>query len=220
MPSAVPRATAALVRVVTVVLLSVGLVVAVPATAAAHTGLRATEPAADSTATTTPQAVVLTFSASVLGGEITVTGPDGTSVGAGTVAHDGAVLTAPVDLAAAGRHTVTWSAVARDGHILDGTFDFEHAPAAPLPTTAAPPPPATAPATATADAPAPEASPATGTGTSDTGTSDTGTPDTGTPDTGTAPASSGGGLPGWGLPAAAVALLAAGALAVLRRRRR
>ncbi|WP_204693980.1 hypothetical protein [Geodermatophilus bullaregiensis] len=56
----------------------------------------ATEPAADSTVTTTPQAVVLTSTASILGGEVTVSGPDGAPVGAGPVAHDGAALTAPV----------------------------------------------------------------------------------------------------------------------------
>jgi hypothetical protein len=98
---------------------------------------------------------------------------------------------------------VTWTAVADDGHALDGTFVFEHAPATPLP------PPA-APATGT-PTPSDAAAPATGNGSGagrDTGTE-------------TASASSdSGGLPGWVLPVAAVALLAAGGLTALRLRRR
>ncbi|MGY1693853.1 copper resistance protein CopC [Geodermatophilus sp. SYSU D00814] len=181
--------------------LVLGLLLAAPGTASAHTGLRTTEPAADTSVTAAPQAVTLTFSASVLGGEVTVTGPDGAPVGSGPVAHDGAVLTAPVALTAAGRHTVTWSAVADDGHALDGTFAFDFAPATPIPTTAAP---TTSTPTSTTPAPTPdEAAPTTDTGT----------------DTASA-SSDDGGLPGWVLPAAAVALLAVSALAVLRLRRR
>jgi hypothetical protein len=190
-------------RLTAVLLLVAGLLLAAPASASAHTGLRSSDPAADSTVTTTPQAVTLTFNASVLGGEVSVTAPDGTPVGAGPVAHDGAVLSLRVSLTAAGRHTVTWTAVADDGHTLDGTFVFEHAPATPLP------PPA-APATGT-PTPSDAAAPATGNGSgagSDTGTE-------------TASASSdSGGLPGWVLPVAAVALLAAGGLTALRLRRR
>ncbi|MGY1670000.1 copper resistance CopC family protein [Geodermatophilus sp. SYSU D00710] len=198
----VPRPLAALVRLLATAVLALGLVMAVPGTASAHTALRATEPAADSTVTTTPQAVTLTFSASVLGGEVAVAGPDGTPVGAGPVVHDGAVLTAPVTLVAAGRHTVTWSAVADDGHALDGTFAFQYAPAAP--------PPATAPTTS-----APTTDPAGATA----GPTADGTPSSAGTDTASA-ASDDGGLPGWVLPAAVVAVLAAGAATVLRLRRR
>ncbi len=202
MPFPARRPAPALSRLTAVLLLAAGLLLAVPATASAHTGLRTSEPAADSTVTTTPQAVTLTFSASVLGGEVTVTGPDGAPVGAGPVAHDGAVLTAPVTLTAAGRHTVTWTAVADDGHALDGTFAFDHAPATPLPTPVTPTPSPETPAPTTAGS---SATAADGT---DTGTD-------------TASASSDtGGLPGWVLPVAAVALLAVGGPAVLRRRRR
>ncbi|MGY1668956.1 copper resistance CopC family protein [Geodermatophilus sp. SYSU D00696] len=203
----VPRPLAALVRLLATAVLALGLVMAVPGTASAHTALRATEPAADSTVTSTPQAVTLTFSASVLGGEVAVTGPTGTPVGAGPVVHDGAVLTAPVTLVAAGRHTVTWSAVADDGHTLDGTFAFEYAPATP--------PPATAPTTSAPTSSAPTTDP---TSTAASPTAD-GTPSSAETDTASA-ASDDGGLPGWVLPAAAVALLAAGAATVLRLRRR
>jgi hypothetical protein len=196
-PSAVPRPAPALLRLTAVLLLTVGMLLAAPATASAHTGLRSSDPAADSTVTTTPQAVTLTFSASVLGGEVAVTGPDGTPVGAGPVVHDGAVLSLPVTLTAAGPHTVTWTAVADDGHALDGTFVFQHAPATPLP---------------------PPASPATGTPTPSDGAAPATDTDTGTE---TASATSDtGGLPGWVLPVAAVALLAVGGLTALRLRRR
>ncbi len=203
MPSAVPRSAPVLMRLTAVLLLTAGLLLAAPASASAHTGLRSSDPAADSTVTTTPQAVTLTFSASVLGGEVGVTGPDGTPVGAGPVAHDGAVLSLPVTLTAAGRHSVTWTAVADDGHALDGTFVFHHAPAAPLP---------------------PPAAPATGTPTSSDAAAQTTGNDSGVDsDTGTETASAtsdSGGLPGWVLPVAAVALLAVGGFAAVRLRRR
>jgi hypothetical protein len=196
------RPAPTLLRLTAVLLLSVGLLLTVPATASAHTGLRSSDPAADSTVTTTPQTVTLTFSASVLGGEVTVTGPDGTAVGAGPVVHDGAVLSLPVALTAAGPHTVTWTAVADDGHALDGTFVFQHAPATPLPPAPAPdsdtpePSPDATPTSA-------EAAPTTGIGTDTASASD-----------------DAGGLPGWVLPAAAVAVLAAGLLTAVRLSRR
>ncbi|HYO35129.1 MAG TPA: copper resistance CopC family protein [Geodermatophilus sp.] len=189
---AVPRRASALLRLTAVILLAAGLLLTAPATASAHTALRTTEPAAGSTATTTPQAVTLTFSASVLGGEVTVTGPDGAPVAAGPVARDGAVLSVPVALTAAGPHTVTWTAVADDGHALDGTFVFEHAPATPLPTTPAP----TTPSPTT---PAPSAGPGTGTASA---------------------SSDAGGPPGWVLPVAAVVLLTGAVLGALGLRHR
>ncbi|HJX45169.1 MAG TPA: copper resistance CopC family protein [Geodermatophilus sp.] len=195
---AAPRPASALLRLAAVLLLGAGLLLTVPATASAHTVLRTSEPAAGSTATTTPQAVTLTFSASVLGGEVSVTGPDGTPVDAGPVARDGAVLSVPVALTAAGPHTVTWTAVADDGHALDGTFVFEHAPATPLPTAAA----TTTPAPTT-DGSGTPAAPPTGSGT----------------DTASA-SSDAGGPPGWVLPVAAVALLTGAVLGVLRLRHR
>ncbi|PRY49662.1 hypothetical protein LY71_105106 [Geodermatophilus tzadiensis] len=202
MPPAVRRSVLARLSAVTV--LVVGLLLAAPATASAHTGLRSTEPAADSTVTTTPQAVTLTFTASVLGGDVTVTGPDGTPVGAGAVSHEGAVLTAPVALTGAGRHTVTWSAVAADGHPLDGTFTFEHAPLAPV-TPAPAPPSGTDP-----DAATPEPAPDTSTDTD---------PETGTD---TASADGAAGLPA-GVPvlvATAAVVVGTAALALRRTRRR
>ncbi|MGY1796404.1 copper resistance protein CopC [Geodermatophilus sp. SYSU D00525] len=138
-------------------LLALVLALAAPGTASAHPLLLATEPVADSTVMTTPQAVTLTFAARPAGGEVTVTGPDGASAGAGPVVLDGAVLVAPVALTAAGRHAVTWSAVSDDGHRQRGEFVFYHAPLAP--------PSALAPAART---PTPAAGEAARTGTAST----------------------------------------------------
>lgn len=207
MPLPARRPASALLRLTAVLLLGAGLLLAAPAPASAHTALRTSDPAAGSTVTTAPQAVTLTFSASVLGGEVTVTGPDGDPVGSGPVVHDGAVLSAPVALTAAGPHTVTWTAVSDDGHELDGTFVFQHAPATPLPTTSAPG--TAAPAGPSDGGPAPA--------TTTPGDAGTGT-GTGT-DTASA-SSDPGGLPGWALPVGAVALLAVAGLVAARVRGR
>ena len=200
MPSAAPRPAPALVRLAAVALLALGLLLSAPADARAHTGLRATEPAADSTVTTTPAAVTLTFTASVLDGEVTVTGPDGAPVGTAEATVDGAVVTAPVALTAAGRHTVTWSVTSPDGHVLDGTFAFDHAPATPLPTSVSP-------------SPTPVPSPTTTTPTSATSAPTTRPSGSATDDDGT---------PAWLLPgigAVAVAGAVAGGVVIGRRRR-
>ncbi|MGY1784759.1 copper resistance CopC family protein [Geodermatophilus sp. SYSU D00698] len=145
-------------RLLLTALLALGLALAAPGTASAHPLLLATEPVADSTVMTTPRAVTLTFAARPAGGEVTVTGPDGASAGAGPVVLDGAVLVAPVALTTAGRHTVTWSAVSDDGHRQRGVFVFYHAPAAPpsplAPAPGTPTPPTGEPArTGTASGP-------------------------------------------------------------------
>ncbi len=226
MPPAVPRPTPArpaLARLAAVALLALGLLVAVPGTAAAHTALRSTDPADGATVATPLPAVTLTFSARVLGGEVTVTGPDGTPAGAGEVVHDGAVLTAPVALTAGGRHTVTWSAVADDGHALDGTFSFEHAPSAALPTTGAPSPRTPPTPTPTTVQP-PDGDPGGPAGTTTAGTTAVTAPSSATASsagTDTASSSGDGSTPGWVLPAGAAALAAllTGGLLVRRRRR-
>ncbi|WP_336027546.1 copper resistance CopC family protein [Geodermatophilus sp. FMUSA9-8] len=211
MPPLAARPAPSLPRLAAALLLGLGLLLVAPGTASAHTGLRTTDPAADSTVTSTPQAVTLTFSASILGGDVTVTGPDGSPVGTGPVAHDGAVLIAPVALTAAGRHTVTWSAVSDDGHALDGTFAFEHAP--PVAVTPSPTPAPAFPSTT----PAPEsAEPSAATRTAErTEAADR-----------AADAADGaaedGGTPGWLLPgvgAVAVAGAVAGGVVIGRRRR-
>ncbi|MGY1772074.1 copper resistance CopC family protein [Blastococcus sp. SYSU D00813] len=184
-----------------VVLLTVATALLVaPAPASAHTELESTDPAADSTVTAAPAAVTLTFAGTVLGADVTVTGPDGpASTGPATV--EGAVVRVPVSLTAAGRYEVTWYVTGSDGHPLQGTFGFEHAPpAAPEPTAA----PTTAPSTAAS--PAPETSP-----TVDPTADDVIERASEDDDTGTA---------GWVLPVLAAAAVAVGAALVLLLRRR
>lgn len=188
-------------RLLAVLLTVATVLLAAPAPASAHTELESSDPAANSTVTAAPAAVTLTFGGTVLGADVTVTGPDGTaSTGPATV--EGAVVSVPVTVTAAGRYDVTWYVTGSDGHPLQGTFGFEHAPpAAPEPTAA----PTTAPPTTPAAAP--ETSPTINPTANDVieraaeGDDDSGTP-------------------GWVLPVLAAAAVAVGAALVLLLRRR
>lgn len=187
-----------------VLLLAVALAVGVllagtAAPAAAHTELESSDPAAESTVTAAPAAVTLTFGGAVLGADVTVTGPDGAAA-TGPATVDGAVVRVPVTLTAAGRYDVTWYVTGSDGHPLQGTFGFQHAPpAAPAPTAAP---------SSTAASPAAGTSPGTPVGTRNDVVE-------------AAAGEDGTGSPGWVLPALAAAAVAVGAaLVVLLRRRR
>ncbi len=106
--------------------------------AAAHAGLSGSAPADGAVLAEAPAAVTLTFSAAVRGPEVTVTGPDGATVG-GEATADGSLVTVPVALAAAGRQTVDWAVTSADGHRLAGTLTFDWTPpVAAAPTTDAP----------------------------------------------------------------------------------
>jgi methionine-rich copper-binding protein CopC len=200
--SARPARLARLTRLLTVVLTAAGLLLAAAPPASAHTELRATDPAADSTLDAAPPAVTLTFSGSLLGGDVTVTGPDGNSATSGPATVDGAVLSVPVALESAGRYAVDWSATAGDGHPLRGSFGFD------VRTASAAPASTPAPATASTRAPAAAGAPRT----------------SGAPDDVIEAGSAGDddGTPGWVLPAVvagAVAVLAAALVPVVRRSR-
>ena len=193
MPAPVPvRPVAVLARLLAVALAAAALLLAAPAPASAHVELVGTDPAADSTGTTAPTEVTLTFSAPVRGADVTVAGPDGTaSTGPATV--EGSVVRVPVALTAAGRYDVTWYVTGSDGHPLQGTFGFERAPsAAPTPTAA----PSAAAGT----------SPGTPVGTRNDVVERADEEDTG--------------APGWVLPVLAAAAVAVGAALVLLLRRR
>jgi methionine-rich copper-binding protein CopC len=146
-----------------------------PAVAAsAHDYLVGSDPAADSTVTTPPTAVTLTFNDRVLdlAGDgsstlLTVTGPDaGTrhfETGCATVAD--LAVSAPVALGTAGSYTVTYQVVSADGHTVSNSYRFAYQPPAgavaaagsestpcraPAPSPTAPSPTASGPATAAA----------------------------------------------------------------------
>jgi methionine-rich copper-binding protein CopC len=106
---------------------AIAALVATPAFAHAHL-LKAT-PAAGSTVTTAPSALVLDFSEGVQLAftGVAVTGPDKAAVttGAATVDSDAKALTVPLTAPlAAGTYTVAWHALAADGHKSTGTFEF------------------------------------------------------------------------------------------------
>lgn len=132
---------------------AIALVVAMPPVAAlAHAGLASSSPAAGVTLTTPPAAVTLVFDDELQpdGTGFTVTDPDGVAIGEGEL--DLAVagrneVSGGVEIDSPGTYTVTWTAVAADGHQEEGEFVFSVATAAEAPNTAAIPPGPEVPAT-------------------------------------------------------------------------
>ena len=159
-------ARAALVLVVGLV----ALLVAQPARA--HSDLESSSPKADSTVTSAPEAVSLTFGEVIRGNfsTVVVTGPDGVKYGDGPARAVDKTLTQPVKPLVAGEYTVAWRIVSADGHPRQGVFRFTaDVPAAPSASPVPSEAPSSAPAAA---APAPSASPAAaGRSTDDGGTS-------------------------------------------------
>jgi copper resistance protein C len=139
-----PRtATSRAARTLLVLAAALGAVLGTATSAQAHASLTGSNPPADATVTTPVDVVELTFSASVLLREVTVTGPGGADVTTAPATASAAVVTAPVSLAEAGEHTVTYSAMSSDGHPLDGTMSFTYAP--PVAATPSTPGPVTVP---------------------------------------------------------------------------
>lgn len=111
-----------------------------PAAAAdAHDYLVGSDPAANATVTTPPDAVSLTFNDRVLDlsgtgstNLLTVTGPGASTThfetGCATVADT--KVTAPVALGGAGDYTVTYQIVSADGHTVSSSYTFAYQPPA------------------------------------------------------------------------------------------
>ena len=193
---------------VAIVLAVAALLLGAPSPAAAHTALESTDPVADSSLASAPAAVTLTFGGRVIGADVTVTGPDGARATTGPVAVEGSVVRVPIDGTAPGRYDVEWRATAADGHPLQGTFGFEHAPPVSPEQTAAPSSAAGSSATpSAAPSPAGGTTPGTPVGTRND-VIETASDDDG-----------GDGTPGWVLPVLAAAAVAVGAGLLLRRRR-
>lgn len=111
--------------------LAIGLVLAVPAPAAAHDGLVASSPAADSTVTARLESVSLTFSDELLDiGDangafvIQVVGPDELFYNLDCVQRNGATASTAVALGESGTYEVTWQVVSSDAHLTSDSFDF------------------------------------------------------------------------------------------------
>jgi methionine-rich copper-binding protein CopC len=96
----------------------------------AHDELAASSPASGATVTTVPHSITLTFDEPVLdygtSAALIVTGPGGSKRHFETTCPriDGRAVSAPVELGASGRYTVTWRVVSDDGHPVSDSFSF------------------------------------------------------------------------------------------------
>src|SRR3954454_16543404 len=118
---------------------AVALALAPVAAATAHDYVVGSDPSADSTVTTPPESVTVTFNDRVLDlsgngstNLLTVTGPGSATrhfeTGCATVADT--KLSAPVALGGAGRYTVTYQIVSADGHTVSSSYAFSYEPPA------------------------------------------------------------------------------------------
>ncbi|MFY9711910.1 MAG: copper resistance protein CopC [Microbacterium sp.] len=110
-------------------ILAAVLMLATPLSASAHDTLQSSSPAADSTVTTLPAELTLTFSAGLVDAEgateVVVTDAAGNSVTDGPATVDGATVTQPlVSEADAGVYRVIWKVVSSDGHPTSEEFSF------------------------------------------------------------------------------------------------
>jgi methionine-rich copper-binding protein CopC len=129
--------------------------------ASAHTSLRASNPAANSTVRTAITTISLTFSGAPTQPTVTVTGADGKNASTGPATATEVVVKQSVGALPAGTVTVRWKVVSPDGDPVEGSFSFTNADpgaAASGGATAQSSPPAAAPTSAAAQ-PAPDAAP-------------------------------------------------------------
>ena len=116
----------ALLRTLSGALLIAAVAVATP-TAAAHTVLTASEPAADTTLTTGPARVSATFNEKLQPAfaAMTVVGPDGNLWSSGEPEVRDAVLSVAVrPLGPSGRYTANYRVTSADGHVVVGYWSF------------------------------------------------------------------------------------------------
>lgn len=125
-----PTARTAIVTLLTVLLPASALAVRLP-----HLKLKASFPAKDAVLTTSPDAVRLWLSepADVPATRITVTSAQNAVIATAKPTR-GTAADAPLEAKfttppAAGRYTVTWKAMSKDGHVVNGTFGFTVKPA-------------------------------------------------------------------------------------------
>ncbi|UWP81712.1 copper resistance CopC family protein [Dactylosporangium fulvum] len=117
------RALARLIGATLLATLAGALVLATPASA--HTTLRQSDPAANSTVPTLPEVVRLTFTDMLpIVPKVTVRDPDGTEVNSSPISPRGNTVLQPVKSTKTGRFTVTWELTGSDGHKTNGSFSF------------------------------------------------------------------------------------------------
>ena len=106
------------------------------------------EPSVDSTITTAPSAITLTFSSEVtdVGSSLSVRAPSGMSVDDGSLLTDGTnALIGLKKLNEGGRYTVTYQIMSVDGDLLSGTYSFTYDAPADVSTPSASPSPSPSP---------------------------------------------------------------------------
>lgn len=204
--------------------------------AAAHAGLKSSDPADGATLTAWPASVTFTFLESIqkVAAEVTVTGPDGqVTPAAAPPTVEGAELRAALSpMSAPGAYTLSYRVTALDGDASRGKITFTFAPPAvvesPTPTPSAPAPVTTpSPATTPSSTPpvsATETVAATTTAVSASPTSDPATADPSTPVAATtaataAAAATDNGIPAWIWIVLVVLIIAVAAVVLLRQRR-
>lgn len=117
---------AALLRTLSGALIVAAMITVAPS-AAAHTALTASEPAADTTLTAGPARVSATFNEDLQPtfAAMTVVGPDGNIWSSGDPEVRGAVVSVAVrPLGPAGRYTVNYRVTSADGHVVTGAWSF------------------------------------------------------------------------------------------------
>ena len=129
----------ALVRFLGAVFLLASVTVVGAPTAAAHTALTSTEPAADATLSAGPNRVSATFNEDLQTtfAAMTVVGPDGNLWSAGDPEVKGAVVSVGLrPLGPSGTYTVNYRVTSADGHVVAGSWSFTVT----VPSTGAPGP--------------------------------------------------------------------------------
>ena len=129
-----------------ILLAAASLLVVTATPAAAHTDVVSTLPKAGAILVAPTESISITFSEPVekFGSSIAVTDSTGTAVAVDRVAISGATMSIPWPVSLApGTVSVSWRAVADDGHVLTDTFSFEFTPNDEPPTIAPTPLPVT-----------------------------------------------------------------------------
>ena len=150
-----------LITAMATLLLGAGLTLAVATPAQAHDELVSSYPQANSTITSSPAEITLSFSGELIAGmqsaAVEVIAPDGQNIATDAPSEDGTSITqhlAPNP--PAGLFTVRWKVVSSDGHPISGEYTYTVAPTDAVPSSPAATP-STAPQTPTPTATATEA---------------------------------------------------------------
>ncbi|MFB9691223.1 copper resistance CopC family protein [Amycolatopsis plumensis] len=183
-------------HVAAAMLVAATALLATAAPAAAHAGLKSSNPAEGASLATAPSKIELTFGEAVKPDTITVTGADGTKWETGAPTVVDAVVTLPVTPAGpAGKYVIAYKVTSADGDPVAGTVNFTLT-AAVAPSTSAAPTTSSSAAAPSSSAPATSATPQP-----------------------QAQSDSGGGFPAWGWILVVIVVLAVvGGVLVARRR--